>query len=240
MIIQTLNRPWLRWPLFIVLFAAGYAGSTTLPLLSAYSNLPLVGAAISSVFSAINLAGLSDPKFAYALASAMTSVAAGLILAFGSVVFVRTLAISEARRLFSRVSSPAQLVEAFELIDQKASANPVIGLAWSEFRKTSQRGEKAIELGQLQIAQHLLRHGRKSAQQHRDHQIDLLLDGRGDGDLLKELGVVDEIVHRNGLEDVLLAPELHREDDLGRDRIEVEKFRIGRAGHGVLWRMQKD
>lgn len=145
MIIQTLNRPWLRWPLFIVLFAVGYAGSTTLPLLSAYSNLPLVGATISSVFSAINLAGLSDPKFAYALASAMTSVAAGLILAFGSVVLVRTLAISQARRLFSKVSSPVQLVEAFELIDQKASANPVIGLAWSEFRKTSQRGEKAIE-----------------------------------------------------------------------------------------------
>jgi len=96
--------PMLRFPLFIALFAVGYAASYYLPLIATKSNLDLVGS-VGAEIGRGKFENVGHPEFAFALACVIVSVALALAFAFlfAHVIAIR-LSLRFARREFGAVA----------------------------------------------------------------------------------------------------------------------------------------
>lgn len=136
--------PLVRFPLFWVLFAVGYASSYFLPVLSARSNLALV-ASVCGEIGRGEFANVGQPEFAFALACAIVSTAVGLAVAtlFTHVLAIR-LSLRLARREFGAVApDETAFLANFDRVNQRLSKHSLLGHAWQEFAKTCMR-EKVV------------------------------------------------------------------------------------------------
>lgn len=137
---------WIRRTLFIVAFIVGYAASTSLPLMTTWSNFSIVIQVVSEVFFEGRFSGLSDQLFAYALACSIISIAFGCIFAFGLVqALLTSFAIRQARLQFTTCSSPTAFATNFENVSQTVGENPIVGHLWNEFVETSERQERIVK-----------------------------------------------------------------------------------------------
>jgi len=132
--------PMLRFPLFIALFAVGYAASYYLPLIATKSNLDLVGSVRAEIGRG-KLENVGHREFAFALACVIVSVALALAFAFlfAHVIAIR-LSLRFARREFGAVApdEKAFLIN-FDRVNQRLSRHGLIGYAWQECAKTCTR-----------------------------------------------------------------------------------------------------
>lgn len=132
----SLWSPTFRVPTFAALFAAGFWLSTYLPVLSGRSNLRL----LRNVFAEIgrgNLDNVSNAAFAYALACAIVSAAAGLAFAM---LILNLLAIRLSlflgRRHLQGLRTEQEFKAAFDVVNHKLQAHSLVGHAWNEFART--------------------------------------------------------------------------------------------------------
>jgi hypothetical protein len=126
---------YFRFPACILVFILGYLASTRLPIISDWSN----GRLVLSVFSEISAGrfeNVSKPEFAYALASAIVSVAAGVAIVFLvlHVLFVR-LSLMIAQRSIAKSSGHAEFKLHFAEISDEIRKDPLIGDAWDAYSR---------------------------------------------------------------------------------------------------------
>jgi len=132
----SLWSPLVRVPAFAVLFLVGYRLSYFFPVLSTKSDL----ATVFNVFREIGAGefrNVGHPEFAFALACAIVSSAAGLALAILVMhVFAIRLALRSALKALGPKRDPRAFRGEFQTADQRLSNHPLVGHAWSEFAKT--------------------------------------------------------------------------------------------------------
>jgi hypothetical protein len=124
-------------PACILVFFLGYLVSTGFPIISDWSN----GTLVLSVFSEVSsgrFENVSRPEFAYALASAIVSVATGMALVFLvlHVLFIR-LSLFLAQRSIAKCSGPAEFKLHFNEIGESVRKDPLIGDAWDAYARTA-------------------------------------------------------------------------------------------------------
>jgi hypothetical protein len=128
---------YFRFPACILVFVLGYLVSTLFPIISDWSNGTLVLSVFSEV-SAGRFESVSKPNFAYALASAIVSVATGMALVFFvlHVLFIR-ISLSLAQRSIANCSGPAEFKQHFSEISDSIRKDPLIGDAWDAYARTA-------------------------------------------------------------------------------------------------------
>jgi hypothetical protein len=124
---------YFRFPACILVFALGYLASTRFPIISDWGNGKLVLSVFSEV-SAGRFENVSRPEFAYALASAIVSVATGIAFVFFvlHVLFIR-LSLLLAQRPIAKCSGPAEFKLRFDEISESVHQDPFIGDAWDAY-----------------------------------------------------------------------------------------------------------
>lgn len=137
--------PVIRFPLFSLLFAIGYAASYVLPVLSTKSNLGLVSTVMGEIGRG-DFAGVGHPEFAFALACSIVSVAVALAFAVlvAHVVAIR-VSLHLARKEFGAVAPDERAFLAnFDRVNQRLSRHGLVGHAWQEFAKTCMRDQGVV------------------------------------------------------------------------------------------------
>jgi hypothetical protein len=134
--------PPVRIIIFVVVFLGLYALSRNLPIISEQSNPPLVAEVLSEVARS-NIENVSRPDFAYALASEIVRIAAGIAAAFliCHVGFVLALLLV-ARLRIGGVKTAQDFQAAFDKLSKEMSDDLLIGDAWTAYAKTFVREKK--------------------------------------------------------------------------------------------------
>lgn len=128
--------PLVRAPLVVLVFIVGYEWSRHLPIISQQANPTLVSEVLAEVAKS-NIENVSHPEFAYALASEIIRVGAGIAATF----LVSYVAVVMALLFVARIRLSAQKnVKDFEAnlesISRTLSNDLLIGDAWVAFSKT--------------------------------------------------------------------------------------------------------
>ncbi|MET4315530.1 anti-phage ZorAB system protein ZorA [Bradyrhizobium sp. RT4b] len=122
--------------MLIGVFVAGYAMAGHLPVIVEHANSSLVREVFGEVARS-NIDRVSQPEFAYALASEIVrcAVATAFALLLGDVLPIRSL-LWLARRKVEKLTDHKEFETNYDGLNQSLAGDPLIGAAWFAYSKT--------------------------------------------------------------------------------------------------------